>query len=1063
MKTFKNNTTGFVLAALLLVCSAATAVSTSELLQQGLYAEEVDGNIDAAIKAYEQVIKKADAPRNHVAQALYRQGMCYLKTKDEQAAKTVLEKLVNEYTDQVEIVEKARPALDDLMDFDPAMLMPADTLVYVELGSPGKQVETILNMLKGTPYENPLAAVGGQSPAGPNQPPKDGGWQAGQKSPGNIMAAFLNPSMMAEFKKIRGSAIGITGVAQNNPPMVAVLYPGKSDAMRGLILAGLSVVGTPGEPIEGMQTLNIKNSASLAYDDRVFIIAQPAKQLEWCVKQYKGLISEPTLASGNPSFAKLSKKQRHNNVTTVWANVDEAYSKVLQMFPQGQVPSQILIANAFVDFANIDGLTRSESIEQDGYSDTLEVSFKEGHHCLAYDLFRTPNISKAALKAVPSDAIAVASLALSGAEPQTSTVRAQIKNITGLDIGREIFANVEQVTLFAMPAKQPSAFFPGYIGLVVTSHNSQQTRQILAKTLGMADMMLTGRPAEDVNVLAGRYQVGKVKDQPIYCYVEEAGNATILSLSPDITGAAVAAVKDGNNVCTAGPLSNAVSKMPASASKLVVVNAGGVIRLAGPAVIESLSVKNRDALQDNFNKIATAADKTTIELRTDEQLNSLIVNSKLTGLPQLNQVFGPIAQITQIIKQEKAEAKAEELRQAAPATIIPAAKSPVIDGKADDVWSSAHQYKLANVLYTPTSSPNDLAASYKATWDQNNLYLFVDVTDDILKNDSAEPYNDDSVEVFIDAKNSKSPKYGETDYAYIFRCDKANPEIRENSHNRTEGVQCATETVDGGYRMEIKFPWSTLGTKPKAGAKIGLDVHVNDDDDGGDRDTKITWHDKKDDAWQNPQSFGNAELAGLVGWWKFDEKEGSAAADSSGNGNDGTLQGGPVWRPQGGKLGGALEFDGKRDYVEIANESNFDITGQITISAWANITSVPQEWTGIVTKGDSAWRISTDFANNIFHFGLSANDYLNGKTTVGSGQWHHVLCVYDGRKMSIYVDGKLDTSKPREGAIGTNDYPVCIGENIQLTGRFWHGLIDDVRVYNYALSENEIAAIAAGQ
>ena len=172
------------------------------MLQKGLYAEEVEGNIDSAIKTYGKVIKKTDAPRNHIAQALYRQGMCYLKIKDEQAAKTAFEKLVNEYADQTEIVQKAQLALDDLMDFDPAALMPPGTLIYVELGSPGKQIETILNKLKGTPYENPIAAIYNQAQTGN---------QNTQKNPGDIIGALLNPSIMAEFKKIRGSAMLTAG------------------------------------------------------------------------------------------------------------------------------------------------------------------------------------------------------------------------------------------------------------------------------------------------------------------------------------------------------------------------------------------------------------------------------------------------------------------------------------------------------------------------------------------------------------------------------------------------------------------------------------------------------------------------------------------------------------------------------------------------------------------------------------------------------------------------------------------------------------------------------------
>jgi hypothetical protein len=95
------------------------------------------------------------------------------------------------------------------------------------------------------------------------------------------------------------------------------------------------MAGQRSEPIEGMETLNIQNSASAAYDDKVIIIAQPAEQLKWCIKQYKGITSEPTLASSNKSFAKVSKKTRQDNALTIWANVDEAYTVISKQFPQG--------------------------------------------------------------------------------------------------------------------------------------------------------------------------------------------------------------------------------------------------------------------------------------------------------------------------------------------------------------------------------------------------------------------------------------------------------------------------------------------------------------------------------------------------------------------------------------------------------------------------------------------------------------------------------------------------------------------------------------------------------
>ncbi len=1049
MKELKTMTIMF-LFAFGLFSAVAMAKPASVMLREGLYAEEVEGDINAAIEIYEQIIQNGSAPRNHVAQALYRQGMCYMKIKNEQAAKAALEKLVAEYSDQTEIIEKARPVLSDLVEFDPAALMPPETLIYVELGSPGEQIETLLNMLKGTPFENPLAAIGGGNAAVAG---------AGQKSPAGIMTALLNPSMMAEFKKTRGSAIGITGIAQN-PSMVVVLYPGKSDALRGLIMMGLNMAGTAGESIEGMQTQNIQNTAAAAYDDKVVLITQPASQLQWCVRQYKGLISKPTLASSNKSFAQVSKKARHDNALTVWANVDEAYAQALK---SGQSPKELLQANAIADFNKIDEFILTFSIEPDSLGCKSDVLFKDGHHCLAYDMIRTPNISKDALEAVPSEAIAVTSFALSQVNGiQTEKVRTGIQNVTGLDIGREIFANVEQVTVFVMPAED-SFVNLGCIGLAITSHNPEQTRQILATLLGTADTISGNQPSGPIDIGASKFRIGTDGDKELYCYMDQVKNATILSLNRSIIDASVAAVKHKKSICTAGPLEAAVNKLPSTTSKFTLVNVGGVIRLADPVMnIGLLNDEQRSQLNTSIEQLASAADHMTIEIRTDEQINNFALNAGITGIPPLNEVFGPINQISRIVDQVQTEKKAKKLRHAIAATIIPTATPPVIDGNEDDIWSTAPLYKIASVLYSPPSSPDDLSADFRAMWDENNLYMLVDVTDDNLKNDSGvdEWWYDDSVEVYIDADNSKSNQYDDDDAQYHFDWDATNPTMgTHQQHGRTENVEFAMVTTEKGYRTEIKFPWATLGKKPSAGATIGGDVHINDDDDGGERDKKIACNGKQDNAWENPQAFGNAELAGLIGWWKFDETEGGTAKDSSGGNHNGTLNGDAKWTQ--GKIGGAIDLDGSGDFVQIADKAAFDFGGQVTIACWVNIRSVPNEYTAIVTKGDSSWRLSTAQRQRKFH--ASVNDWnqfmMDGSTTVNANQWHHVATVYNGKEMRIYVDGKLDATKAWKGGIAKNNFDVLIGENAEQKGRSFDGLIDDVRIYNYALKEVDIMAL----
>ena len=153
--------------------------------------------------------------------------------------------------------------------------------------------------------------------------------------------------------------------------------------------------------------------------------------------------------------------------------------------------------------------------------------------------------------------------------------------------------------------------------------------------------------------------------------------------------------------------------------------------------------------------------------------------------------------------------------------------------------------------------------------------------------------------------------------------------------------------------------------------------------------------------------------------------------------------------------------------MKVGNESKFDFTGQVTVVTWIKVNRFDQNWQDIVTKGDSAWRLQRYRDNDSLEFACSglkipSNDpygSLYGQKSVNDGAWHHVAGVYDGEKMYLYIDGAVDVSQTASGAIDTNDQPVYIGENSEKTGRCWNGLIDDVRVYNYALSEGRITAL----
>jgi len=203
----------------------------------------------------------------------------------------------------------------------------------------------------------------------------------------------------------------------------------------------------------------------------------------------------------------------------------------------------------------------------------------------------------------------------------------------------------------------------------------------------------------------------------------------------------------------------------------------------------------------------------------------------------------------------------------------------------------------------------------------------------------------------------------------------------------------------------------------------------------------------------------------LVAHWKFDDGSGSIAIDSSGNAHNGTLVGDTSWVD--GIDGSALAFDGDGDYVDIGKDPNFDIKNQITVSAWIKVNAFDRDWQAIVTKGDRAWRLQRNWGESMLEFACSGlvvpgTDWgkIFGTVGVNDGHWHHVAGVYDEKKLYLYIDGSLDASAEVSGTIRVNDEPVYIGENSQMTNRYWNGLIDDVRIYNYALSTEEISAIA---
>ena len=214
-------------------------------------------------------------------------------------------------------------------------------------------------------------------------------------------------------------------------------------------------------------------------------------------------------------------------------------------------------------------------------------------------------------------------------------------------------------------------------------------------------------------------------------------------------------------------------------------------------------------------------------------------------------------------------------------TLPPAPVAPVVDGTLDAAWAAASPKSITVPVLGAATTTNDLSGTWRAMWDALALYVFAEVTDNALINDSGTAwYDDDNFEVYIDANNSKGSSYdGVNDYQYVFRWNTAT--VLETKLNRTNGVVFARTATATGYRLEIKFPWSMLGVTPSYGSSLGLEIMLTDDDNGGARERKFAWFGTTDNAYQNPSLFGTVALAPVAQLLTINVASGADDAEES--------------------------------------------------------------------------------------------------------------------------------------------------------------------------------------
>ncbi|MDP2695771.1 MAG: LamG domain-containing protein, partial [bacterium] len=215
-------------------------------------------------------------------------------------------------------------------------------------------------------------------------------------------------------------------------------------------------------------------------------------------------------------------------------------------------------------------------------------------------------------------------------------------------------------------------------------------------------------------------------------------------------------------------------------------------------------------------------------------------------------------------------------------------------------------------------------------------------------------------------------------------------------------------------------------------------------------------------ATSNPHDWST----GLVGYWSFDGQyvSGTSVTDQSVNSNTGTLTNGVV--ATGGVSGQAMSFDGVDDYVTVGDVLDFNYTEARTFEAWVKTNTATGEQ-NIISKNDinspySGWRV--EFFNQqikaqyLYSYPGNYLSVITNDNLISIGQWYHVVVTYNNKVIKIYLNSVEKATTIQANNLTSsidNAIPVNIGSRHNGNENF-NGLIDDVRVYNYARTPEEI-------
>ena len=560
--------------------SLARAGSTQDSFYEAFYLEQTKGDWSGAAKLYEQVISDQRVPDEMRSRAKARLAACR----------------------------------EELASSDFAKLMPPEALVYIELNRPGKQITKLLGNLGLIASPDQIVAEGSKRVA-------------------------VSPALIKEVLGIRGAAVAITGIdpGKGEPTGVAVLHPGNVEVIRGLIETGLPFGGTAVEPISGYATFDVEGEALVTLTSRMVIASNDRSLIEDVVARLSGKEKQSLATNTNIAEAISDRK---NALVVFFVNAKQIMPMVKGvMASECTTAQELAMADAILDLESLQSVTGRLGVADDGLSLDFALRLDKGHRNLIYNFLRTPAINRETLKCVPHGAAAFLVSALNEAGTRYSSDgpsgAGDVPIVTALDFGREIFANITSLAVFALPPSGDRAAsgppIPD-VAAAISVNDPAKSEALWTTILGVAGIAtgtsaIEGTPTEIQGTNVRTYKL----HEGVTIYFTTMGSDIVVASSRSAMARTIEAKQKGKSVLSDDAFAASLSRLGEKSTKGMFVHAGRCAQIAK----QFMSPRELADAQPFFDALGRTVGTFVVE-HTDQVFG---VSANISGIPNVGDLL----------------------------------------------------------------------------------------------------------------------------------------------------------------------------------------------------------------------------------------------------------------------------------------------------------------------------------------------------------------------------------------------------------------------------------------